>query len=75
MSILLTRRDLVVYPDGLVQDMEGGVEATVGDLLPSEHLGITSEPTTKWRVARIEEKGQTYPRNRYFYVEPFLQVS
>ncbi|HEY9723629.1 MAG TPA: hypothetical protein V6D47_16580 [Oscillatoriaceae cyanobacterium] len=71
MSILLNRRDFVVFPDGLVQDMEGGVEAQPGDLLSSEHTGITSEPTTKWRITRIEDKGESYPRNRFYHVEAF----
>jgi hypothetical protein len=74
MSIILTHRHFLVYPDGLVQELEWTPqdEMKVGDLIGAEHVQATIEPSGKYIVTRItdEDPGE-YPHARKYYLEPF----
>lgn len=72
MSILMSHVHVLMFPDGLKMDMETGLNVSEGDLLSSEQLGITSEPSGKWIVQRIEdEQTDEYPKNRFYYLQRF----
>lgn len=73
MSVLMRYRYQLVFPDGLIQDLETGLlDVQEGDLLSSEQIGITSEPSGKWLIKRIEDYDPgAYPHIRNFYLERF----
>lgn len=72
MTMLMKYVYRLVFPSGLVQDLETGLKAQEGDLLSSEQLGITEEPTGKWLIRRIEEidPGE-YPHVIAYHLERF----
>jgi hypothetical protein len=68
----MTHVHILVFPDGLKQDMETGLNVQEGALLSSEQLGITSEPSGKYIVKSIEDvdSGQI-PVTRYYHLQKF----
>lgn len=72
MSLLMRHVHVLVFPDGLKMDMETGLNVEEGDLLSSEQLGITSEPSGKYIVKWIDDAdSDQYPHNRYYHLQKF----
>ena len=73
MGIIFATRHKLVFPDGLVQDLEyPPPEAREGDLLSSEQVGTSAAPDGKFLITRIEDSDPgEYPHDRYYYLEPF----
>ena len=73
MSNILTHRHFLVFPDGLVQELEWTPgELHEGDLISSEQVGSSIEPGGKYMIRRIvdEDPGE-YPHYRKYYLERF----
>jgi hypothetical protein len=73
MSIILTHRHFLVFPDGLVQELEWAppmMEA--GEMISEEQVGSSIEPGAKYIVKRVvdEDPGE-YPHLRRYYLERF----
>lgn len=72
MTMLMKYRYQLVFPDGLIQDLETGLKEGQGDLLSSEQLGISEEPAGKWVIKRVEEIDPgDYPHVISYYLERF----
>ena len=73
MSIIMTTRYVLRFPDGTVQELEAPLSAGVGDLLPSpEGLAVTPEPSDKLFIRKVEEiQTGEWPRLRIYYLEAF----
>jgi hypothetical protein len=73
MSIILTHRHFVVYPDGLTQELEWTPEHFgLGELVSEEQIGGSVEPGAKYLIKKIvdEDPGE-YPHFRRYYLEKF----
>lgn len=73
MTMLFRTRHVLVFPDGLMMDLEFEPDVQEGDLIPPERYGISEGPTGhKWMVRRIEEEDPNeYPHIRSYFLEPF----
>lgn len=72
MSLLMRYVYTLVFPDGLRQALETGpTDVQVGDLLSSEQLGITPEPTGKWQVTAIEVLPGPPPQHVEYHLRRF----
>lgn len=73
MSIILTHRHFLVFPDGLVQELDWAPEnLATGELIGSEAIGASVEPGEKYLVKKVvdEDRGE-YPHIRRYYLEKF----
>jgi hypothetical protein len=73
MAIIMRARHVLVFPDNLTMDLEYAPEnLREGELLSSEQLGITSEPSGKWLIRKVEEEDPgEFPHTCYYYLEKF----
>ena len=71
MSIILTHRHFLVYPNGEIQELEWTPEAwQVGDLVSMEAVHGTVEPGGKYLIKRIvDEDAGEYPHARKYFLE------
>jgi hypothetical protein len=73
MSIILTHRHFVVYPNGTMQELEWTPDDwQVGSMVSSERIHATIEPGGKYLIKRIvhEENGE-YPHAKKYFLEKF----
>ena len=73
MAIILSHRHFLVFPDGLVQELEWlPDELQVGDLISSEQVGSAIAPGGKYLIQRIvhEDPGE-YPHHKQYHLTPF----
>lgn len=73
MSIILTHRHFLVFPNGELQELDWLPEDWhEGDLISSERVGATVAPGGKYMIRRIvhEDPGE-YPHAKKYFLEKF----
>lgn len=74
MSIILTHRHFLMFPNGLVQELEWTPlkDMVAGEIISEEQVGASVEPGAKYIIKRVvdEDPGE-YPHIRRYYLEKF----